>query len=617
MSDSVALGDLYVRISGNAEGLIDSTKRATGALESLNAGGNRLVSGLSLTAGLVAGAFAVMARNIVGALDGVIEKFVETGKTAQQLGMTVEELSKLQFAARKAGISSNELTMAIKDFAKQAGEVRSGLEPMDNFQLALARIGVNFNNLANQKPNELLLEISDRFSRMEDGVRKTRTALDLFGKSGSEIIAFLNQGPAAIRGYMKEVEDLGDVLSKDTASKALQFKRSIDQIHDSFEVLMRQVVVGFLPTMQQVADHMAKASKNTEGMKLAAEGLKIVFSTLLSAGYLVGGLFRALAEELGAFGNLMTGLWSGKIRASLEQYSKDTAQAKMNFKDTFTAIGDLWKSSGVAAGGWATSVTEATNEVQRDFKQLEITARQAAERQAEARRLFAEGLVLTPGPTVFAVQAIDAAFRAGKLTLTEYTQAMDQALGNERRFQLLQLDDVMTKTSASMQEKMEALRTALRNGSISWSQYGRNVREVEEQNRNNMLDTATMAASTISSVFKNNKGASIAAAIINTAVGITKALAQGGIFGWAQAAMIGAAGAAQVAAISSTNEDGTGGGVSSVSQSAAAPVEGPAENRTLFVQGFNKNEFFSGDTVAGIAKELVNYQRDGGTVVFK
>lgn len=617
MADSVALGDLFVRISGNVEGLVQSSKQANQALESMNVGGNRLVSGMTMTTGLVAGAFLVMARSVVGALDGIIEKFVDTGKTAQQLGMTVEELSKLQFAARKAGISSNELTSAIKDFAKQAGEVRSGLEPMDNFQLALARIGISFNDLQSRKPTDLLLEISDRFSRMDDGVRKTRASLDMFGKSGSEIISFLNQGPAAIRAYMKEVEDLGDVLSKDTAMKALQFKRSIDQIYDSFEVVTRQVVISFLPAMQQVADHAANATKNTEGLRLAADGLKIVFNALLSGGYFVAGVFRALAEELGAFGNLIQGLWGGKIRQSLEEYSKATSQAKENFRGTFTAIGDLWKASGVAAGGWATSVSVATEEVTKDFKQLEITARQAAERQAEARRLFVEGLTLTPGPTVSAIQAIEAAMKAGRLTITEYRQAMDQALGNERRFQLLQLDDVMTKTSASMQEKMEALRTALRNGSISWSQYGRNVREVEEQNRNNMLDTATMAASTISSVFKNNKGASIASALINTAVGITKALAQGGIWGWAQAGLIAAAGAAQVAAISSTNEDGTGGGVANPASSAATAQEAPAENRTLFVQGFNKNEFFDGETTANIARNLVQYQRDGGMVVIK
>lgn len=623
MADSASLGDLFVRISGNVDGLLSASKQATGALEQMSAGGGRFASGMALSAGVAAGAFLVMAKTIASALDGIINKFVETGKTAQQLGLTVEELSKLQFAARKAGISADELTMGIQDFAKQAGEVRSGIEPMDNFQLALARIGVNFQNLNNQKPTTLLLEIADRFSRMEDGVRKTRTAIDLFGRSGSELIAFLNQGKPAIQAYMAELEDLGDVLSKDTAQQALKFKMTLDSISDSFDRVLKRLVGEFLPMMDNLAQQFASAVKNTNNMSLAMDGLRVVFNVFVGAGQAVLGIIKGIVEGIGGAARLLKAIATGDWKAAMDAYRDTTTTA---FSSMFEGIIDGTKTAlGLSKGElgkWETQVHSSTENAKKDFKQLDLTAKQAAESQALARKNFVEALVLTPGPTVFAIQAIDRALKLGKIGLAEYTQAMDEALGNERRFQLLQLDDVMSKTSASMQEKLEALRTALRNGSISWSTYGKSVRDVENQNRDQMLETATMAASTISAVFKNNKGASIAAAIINTAVGITKALAQGGMWGWAQAALIGAAGVAQVAAISNTNEDGSGGGAANVSSSgaaaAAAPAEAPAqEQRTLFVQGFNKNEFFDGETAAGIARSLVQYQKDGGTVVIK
>ena len=618
MADSVALGDLFVRISGNVEGLVQSSKQANQALESMNVGGNRLVSGMTMTTGLVAGAFLVMARSVVSALDGIIEKFVDTGKTAQQLGMTVEELSKLQFAARKAGISSNELTMAIKDFAKQAGEVRSGLEPMDNFQLALARIGISFNDLQNRKPTDLLLEISDRFSRMDDGVRKTRASLDMFGKSGSEIISFLNQGPAAIRAYMKEVEDLGDVLSKDTADQALAFKRTIDSIGDSFDRVFKRLVAEFLPVMDMLARQFADGVKNVQTMSLAMEGLRVVFNVFVGAGQAVIGAVKGIVEAIGGAARLLKAIATGDWRAAMDAYRETTTTAFTSVIEGFVGgIKTMVGANGSTLGEWKTQVHDASQNVQKDFKQLEITAKQAAEAQAEARKRFVEGLILSPGPTVFAIQAIDAALKAGRITLTEYNQAMEQALGNERRFQLTQLDETMSRVSSSMQEKLGALEEAWRRGAIGQAQYGRMVRDIEQQNRDQMMETATMAASTISAVFKNNKGASIASALINTAVGITKALAQGGIWGWAQAGLIAAAGAAQVAAISSTNEDGTGGGVANPASSAATAQEAPAENRTLFVQGFNKNEFFDGETTANIARNLVQYQRDGGMVVIK
>lgn len=620
MADSASLGDLYVRISGNVDGLVSASKQATGALEQMSAGGGRFASGMAVSAGVAAGAFLVMAKTIASALDGIINKFVETGKTAQQLGLTVEELSKLQFAARKAGISADELTAGIKDFAKQAGEVRSGIEPMDNFQLALARIGVNFQNLNNQKPTTLLLEIADRFSRMEGGVRKTRTAIDLFGRSGSELIAFLNQGKPAIQAYMAELEELGDVLSKDTAQQALKFKMTLDSINDSFDRVLKRLVSEFLPLMDNLAQQFASAVKNTNNMSLAMDGLRVVFNVFVGAGQAVLGVIKGIVEGVGGAARLLKAIATGDWKAAMDAYRDTTITA---FSSMFGGIVDGTKTalgfSKSEFGTWQTTVTSAAESAKKDFKQLEITAKQAAEAQALARKNLVEALVISPASTIEAIAGIERALKSGKISLSEYTQAMDEALGNQRRFSLLQLDDVMSKTSASMQEKLEALRTALKNGTISWSTYGKNVRDVENQNRDQMLETATMAASTITTVFKNNKGASIAAAIINTAVGITKALAQGGMWGWAQAALIGAAGAAQVAAISSTNEDGSGGGAASTSgtgaaTAAAAPVA-PQEQRTLFVQGFNKNEFFDGETTAQIARSLVQYQKDGGEVV--
>ena len=68
-----------------------------------------------------------------------------------------------------------------------------------------------------------------------------------------------------------------------------------------------------------------------------------------------------------------------------------------------------------------------------------------------------------------------------------------------------------------------------------------------------MLDTASLTATALTTVFKNNKAASIAAAIINTAVSITKAIATlPPPYGMIQAGLHAAMGAAQIAAIKST-----------------------------------------------------------------
>lgn len=83
------------------------------------------------------------------------------------------------------------------------------------------------------------------------------------------------------------------------------------------------------------------------------------------------------------------------------------------------------------------------------------------------------------------------------------------------------------------------------------------VTDLVAASQQNLADTAFGAVGQLtgglSQLFKDNKAFAIANAVVNTAEGVTKALAQGGIFGFIGAAGVAAAGAAQIAAIASAS----------------------------------------------------------------
>jgi hypothetical protein len=140
---------------------------------------------------------------------------------------------------------------------------------------------------------------------------------------------------------------------------------------------------------------------------------------------------------------------------------------------------------------------------------------------------------------------------------------------------------------------------------------------LRRQEQQGMIDTASEAARAISAIWPKQKGAAIAAAIINTAVGVTNALRQPGPPGWnmAQAALIAAAGAAQIAQIRSTNEDGSG-GVSSPAPTAAAPeAQEAAPSRSLFIQGVDPAAFFSGRQVEELIRSINSEVQNGATLI--
>jgi hypothetical protein len=77
-----------------------------------------------------------------------------------------------------------------------------------------------------------------------------------------------------------------------------------------------------------------------------------------------------------------------------------------------------------------------------------------------------------------------------------------------------------------------------------------------------------------------------------------------------------------VSAIRSTSLSGGGGGGAAVSsggsavaaQASAQGASGPTQ--TLQVAGINPSDIFSGSVVRDIAEQLLDFQRDGGRVVF-
>lgn len=159
-------------------------------------------------------------------------------------------------------------------------------------------------------------------------------------------------------------------------------------------------------------------------------------------------------------------------------------------------------------------------------------------------------------------------------------------------------------------------------------------KNIEKDEGKSKLDTAKGVFGSMSALmnsenkkmFRIGQAAAIANATISTFEGATKALSYGPFIGPPLAAMITAAGMANVASIASQKPNGggakspsTGGGASSSATSSAMSQGQQQEKqtqRTLMVQGdFSPNQLFTGDTVRGLIDAIAEQQKDGYTVV--
>lgn len=239
-------------IRGNLSKLGDESNRVKGMLAGL---------GVSLS---VAG-FAAMIKSAIDAAD-------QLNKLSQKIGISVEALSTLRFAAQLSDVSLETLQKGIKGLSQNIVEANTGIG--DGAQM-FAALGISVKNAdGRMKSTEaVLLQVADVFASFEDGAVKTALAVKLFGKSGMEMIPFLNQGAAGIGQLTAEAERLGLKLTTETARSAEAFNDNLTALKASSSSLGIALARDFLPELTNITNAMREAANEAGTLKALWVGL--------------------------------------------------------------------------------------------------------------------------------------------------------------------------------------------------------------------------------------------------------------------------------------------------------------------------------------------------------
>lgn len=306
-------------IRNNLGRLGDETRRVQGLLAGL---------GVSLTLG----AFAALVK-------GAIDSADELNKLSQKIGISVEALSTLQFAAQLSDVGLDTLKTGLKGLSANLTEARSGLgEGAALFQALSISVEDTAGNL--KSSDTILLEIADRFASFEDGATKTALAVKLFGKSGMDMIPFLNQGSSGIRALMQEAERLGLKLSTETAQAAEAFNDNLTALKASTSGLGITLATELLAPLRVVTDAIREGQGEATGFAAILGGaLKTTLEAILVLGVNVAYVFKSMGTEIGGMAAQLTALARLDIRgfaAIGEAMREDAIKARAEV-DTLSA----------------------------------------------------------------------------------------------------------------------------------------------------------------------------------------------------------------------------------------------------------------------------------------
>lgn len=312
---------------------------------------------------------AIVGALSVGAVTAAIKSYTDfTGQLTDlsaKTGMSTDALQRLQFAAEQNGGSLEQVTSAVTKLgANLAGGNTSAVGAVNALGLSLADIRA-------MQPDQAFTTIADAIAKVPDPMDRSKLAMDLFGKSGAELLPMMTGN---LSETAAEADRLGLVLSEDMVRAGDEFGDTLDKLTLVGQSVIAQVLSPMVPALTAVAGWLA------DKVPAAISGTRGAFDFLIETGMQVQVWFNEFLLSVLEAGNKLP--WLGE---KLGMTSDNISAVKANIqvaKDALVIFKD--QTEAAAASNERQSGTLQTLNL--DYDTNAKAAKKATDEKAKAER---------------------------------------------------------------------------------------------------------------------------------------------------------------------------------------------------------------------------------------
>lgn len=264
---------------------IDEAKFAKGnlAAEAIKAGFSKAVD--------MAGE---LVRGFVDNINQQIEYGNRVKHTAQAIGLHTDALQELQYAARMAHVSEEDLATSMGILSRNMYAANKG---GDEQAKAFQQLGIKLKD-ANGKlrdSDDVMSDVANNFAHMEDGATKTALAMKLFGRGGKAMIPLLNEGSAGLDEMRQEAHELGLVMGEDAVNASAALTQNLIRIKAVAEGLWRGAVAPLIPEINTLVKRFLEWRK--ENAKIMQQRLRWFLGMLIQGVTFLADAFKFLHDN--------------------------------------------------------------------------------------------------------------------------------------------------------------------------------------------------------------------------------------------------------------------------------------------------------------------------------
>ena len=367
---------------------------------------------------------------------------------AEKTGASVESLGGL---AKVASISGTSIETVENGLIRLSKALAGADEEAKGAGRAIEALGLDPEKLRAMDTGDALKAVAEKMAQFRDGTGKTALALDLFGKSGAQLLP-----------YLKDLSENLSATGKITAEQAAAaeaLEKAWRRTTTEGGAVAKGLVLDLLPAFAYVVD-VVKGAKI--GVAQFGASLAVVANDVYTA-------FRVIAAAGSNVTDPKAGIAQIKEildeRARFVEAANEDLQARMGgYKSTYDEVQKL-----LAGGGKQLPTLDYTSKGPKEAKVAKVKAEKELSPEDMAYGGY-KGAYRDFTDAIKRVTDNAAAAADAEVQIEEQKQAELRAL----------IGDTTTYRIAEIEKQKEALRTALEVGTIDDSQFAEAMKLREE-----------------------------------------------------------------------------------------------------------------------------------------
>lgn len=270
-----AIGRVQVDFIANVGQFAKGTRDATASTASFASAVGRLAKGgfaamqtgvskvtaavVNLKTVMTGAILAFGAFRFVSSLDAAADTVDKIGKASKRLGVTVEQLSALRFAAGESGIEFEKLATMASKAAKGVAEIVAD----GNTTAKVGRLTVKLTDAAGQVRNiaDLLPDLARGIESAGSEAEQLRLAQRFFGKGGGDdFVTLLKESGTFVKGLAEQTERarrLGVLFTEDQVEKLTAYRDAVGRVQQAWLGVKVKLMTEIAPAVTEFLNSTA------------------------------------------------------------------------------------------------------------------------------------------------------------------------------------------------------------------------------------------------------------------------------------------------------------------------------------------------------------------------